>query len=200
MCASNSPKIRLHKRSVQIELVGVLGLLWLVSCQNFSNPDDPFDTKEAKIYQGRIAFKSPDESFVSVFRWQELNANFQLTLRDRLALGGIRIRGNENTATVEFSNGAKEENVDLDDWIEANLGITVPFVEMWKCLSLQCKLIDEAEQQEYDHQGRLKTFSHNQWKFAFSYLESGTDSSILRKLEFHKDDVKVRIFFSKFKN
>ena len=200
MTASKSSKFRHLSRLVLSKWVVMLGLLWLTSCQNFPKSEVPIDAEDTKIYQGRIAFKSPDESFVSMFSWLESNANFRLTLRDRLALGGVRLLGNEENASVEFSNGQKEENIDLDQWIEDKLGISVPFLELWKCLSLQCKLIEEADQQEFDSHGRLETFSNNQWTFTLSYRESDPDSSTLRKLELRKGDTQIRIFFTKFLN
>lgn len=200
MRTSISRKIRYRNALVHIRWVSIVGILCLVSCQNFSIPEEPLDTEQLKIYQGRIAFKSPDESFVSLFRWEESNENFRITLRDRLAFGGVRIQGDENKATVEFSNGEKEENVNLDSWIEVNLGIPIPFVEMWKCLSLKCVLIDEADLHEYDAHGRLIAFTHNLWTFTFSYLKPRSSSSVLRKLELKKDDTEIRIFFSKFEN
>lgn len=180
-------------------IVGV-GVFFLTSCQIFSEPDVLTEEDATQTYQGRIAFKQPGQSFVTIFRWLESGSSFQLTLRDRLALSGVRLLGNENRATVEYSNGDKEEDVNLDDWVESNLGISLPFKELWKCLSLTCTLIDEGKQREYDSFGRLEQFISNRWTFKFSYKESDSDSTTLKKLEMRKDDTEIKIFFSKFKN
>ena len=176
------------------------GVFWLTSCQFFSDSEVLSEEDATSTYQRRIAFKQPDQSFVTIFRWLESGSSFQLTLRDRLALGGVRVQGTESHATIEYSNGDKEEDVDLDDWIESNLGISLPFKEMWQCLSLTCKLIDEAKQREYDSYGRLEQFFSNQWTFKFSYKEKDPASTTLKKLEMSKDDTEIRIFFSKFEN
>lgn len=176
------------------------GVLLFTSCQFFPKSELLPQEEATKTYQGRIAFKQPNHSFVTIFRWLESGSTFQLTLRDRLALGGVRVQGNENHATIEYSNGDKEEDVDLDDWIESNLGISLPFEALWKCLSLTCKLIDEATQREYDSYGRLEQFSSDQWTFKFSYKEKDPESTTLKKLEMNKDDTNIRIFFTKFKN
>lgn len=186
----------LHQRT----WIVAIGLLWLCSCQYFPKSEVPIDAEDTKSYQGRIAFKNPDHSFVTLFHWLESNSHFQLTLRDRLALGGIRLQGTESIAQVEYSNGQKEEDVDLDQWIEDKIGIAVPFKELWKCLSLKCKLIDEADQEKYDQFGRLEMFSSNQWSFTLSYRDVEPDSLILSKLEMHNDATEIRIFFSKFEN
>ena len=176
------------------------GVFWLTSCQIFTESDVLTEEDATKTYQGRIAFKQPGQSFVTIFRWLESGSAFQLTLRDRLALSGVRLLGNESQATVEYSNGDKEENVNLDEWIESNLGISLPFKELWKCLSLTCALIDEAKQREYDSFGRLEQFFSNRWTFKFSYKESDSDSTTLKKVEMRKDDAEIKIFFTKFKN
>lgn len=176
------------------------GVFLVASCQFFPESELLPQEEATRTYQGRIAFKQPDQSFVTIFRWLESGSAFQLTLRDRLALGGVRVQGNESLATIEYSNGDKEEGVDLDDWIESNLGISLPFEELWKCLSMKCKLIDEATQREYDSYGRLERFSSDQWTFKFFYKEKDPDSTALKKLEMSKDDTKIRIFFTKFEN
>ncbi len=176
------------------------GVLLITSCQFFPESELLPQEEATRTYQGRIAFKQPDQSFVTIFRWLESGSAFQLTLRDRLALGGVRVQGNESHATIEYSNGDKEEDVDLDDWIESNLGISLPFEELWKCLSMTCRLIDEAKQREYDAYGRLEHFSSDQWTFKFSYKEKDPDSTVLKKLEMSKDDTEIRIFFTKFEN
>ena len=200
MGASNSANFRDSIRLCQRIGIVWFGLFWLCSCQFLLESKEPVDAELSKTYQGRIAFKSPNESFVTVFRWLESSSNFQLTLRDRFALGGIRIKGNESTAQIEYSDGKTVENVDLDHWIEDNLGLSVPFRELWKCLSLTCKLIDEAEQKNHDQYGRLKVFISNHWTFTFSYRDDDPDSSILKQLEMRKDTTEVRIFFTKFEN
>ena len=176
------------------------GVLLVASCQHVSEPDLLSEEEATSVYQGRIAFKQPDLSFVTIFRWLESGSKFQLTLRDRLALSGVRVQGNENQVTIEYSNGDKEEDVDLDDWIESNLGISLPFKELWKCLSLKCQLIDEAKQSEYDSHGRLEKFYSNQWTLQFSYKEKDPDSTTLKRLEMSRDDTEIKIFFTKFKN
>lgn len=178
----------------------IVGLLGLASCQYFPVSEFPDHTKDTKTYQGRIAFKSPKQSFVTIFRWQESRSQFQLTLRDRLALRGVVLRGNDKQAQVEYSDGELVENVKLDEWIEDYLGITVPFKELWDCLSLKCRLIDEAAQQQYDQHGRLLSFISNSWAFTFSYRDPDPDSSTLHKLVLHKEDTKVQIFFTKFEH
>lgn len=200
MSPSNSVHIRDPIRLYLRIGVVYFGLLLLCSCQFLLESKTPTDAEVTKTYQGRIAFKNPNESFVTVFRWLEFSSNFQLTLRDRLALGGVRIKGNESTAQVEYSNGKTVENVDLDHWIEDNLGLAVPFRELWKCLSLTCKLIDEAEQKNHDQHGRLEVFFSNQWKFTFSYRDDDPNSSILKQLEMRNDATEVRIIFTKFEN
>lgn len=200
MSASKSSKFRDHISLVPRTWIVAFVFLSLTSCQYFPKAEDLVDGEDSKTYQGRIAFKSPEQSFVTIFRWLESDSTFQLTLRDRLALGGVRLHGNENDATIEYSNGKIEEGVDLDEWIDDNLGISVPFKELWKCLSLNCKLIDEADQQEYDQYGRIESFAGNQWTFTFSYRDADSDSSILKKLEMRKEDTKIRIFFTKFEN
>lgn len=180
-------------------IIGV-GVFWLTSCQFFPESDVLTEEDATKTYQGRIAFKQPGQSFVSIFRWLESGSAFQLTLRDRLALSGVRLLGNENQATVEYSNGDKEEGVNLDDWIEENLGISLPFKELWKCLSLSCTLIEEAKQREYDSYGRLEQFVSNQWTFEFSFKEKDPESTTLKKLEMSKDDTEIKIFFTRFEN
>lgn len=200
MGVSNSAHFRDPIRLCQRFGIVLFALIWLCSCQFLLESQVPVDVEISKTYQGRIAFRSPSESFVTVFRWLETSSNFQLTLRDRLALGGIRINGNESTAQIEYSNGTTVENVDLDQWIEENLGLAVPFRELWKCLSLTCKLIDEAEQKNHDQHGRLETFFNDQWSFTFSYRDENPDSSILKELEMRKDETTVRIFFTKFEN
>lgn len=196
----NSFKLRAPNGLARTTWVVVIGILCLTSCQYFPKSSDSINEDEATHYQGRIAYKSSDQSFVTLFRWLESESDFQLTLRDRLALGGVRIEGNESTATVEHSNGKKEENVNLDTWIEDNLGISISFRELWKCLSLKCQLIDDAETQEYDQYRRLESFSSDQWTFTFSYRDDDPDSSILNELEMHKEDTEIKIFFTKFEN
>ena len=176
------------------------GVFLVTSCQFFPESELLPQEEATRTYQGRIAFKQPDQSFVTIFRWLESGSAFQLTLRDRLALSGVRVQGNENQATVEYSNGDKEEGVDLDAWIEHNLGISLPFKELWKCLSLTCQLIDEGKQREYDSYGRLEQFSSDRWTYKFSYKDNDPDSKTLKKLEMSKDDTEIRIFFTKFEN
>lgn len=200
MVVSNSSKFSDLIGFVLKSLLVLSGVLWLASCQIFSKPELSIDEENTKTYQGRIVFKSPNQSFVTIFRWVGSDSVFELTLRDRLALGGVRLQGSENHATIEYSNGRKVEDVDLDAWIDENLGISLPFNELWKCFSLKCKLIDDAETQEYDQFGRLEAFSSEQWAFLFSYQDSNKDSTSLEKLEMRKDDTEIRIFFTKFEN
>lgn len=176
------------------------GVFLFTSCQFFPESELLPQEEVTRTYQGRIAFKQPNQSFVTIFRWLESGSTFQLTLRDRLALGGVRVQGTESYATIEYSNGEKEEDVDLDEWIESNLGIALPFEELWKCLSLSCKLIDESKQREYDSYGRLEQFLSDQWNFKFSYKEKDPDSTALKKLEMSRDDTEIKIFFTKFEN
>ena len=199
MNASNPSNICEHNRLVLKTWIVVLAFLWLTSCQNFPKSEDLIDGDYTKTYHGRIAFKSSERSFVTIFRWLESDSTFQLTLRDRLALGGVRLQGNDIAATIEYSNG-KIEEVDLDEWIDNNLGISVPFKELWQCLTMNCTLIDEADLQDYDQYGRVESFAGNQWSFTFSYRDEDPDSTILKKLEMRKDDTEIRIFFTKFEN
>lgn len=200
MSASNSFKLHAPKHLVRTTWVVVVGILGLTSCQYFPKTTDSIDAEDATKYQGRIAFKSSEQSFVTLFRWLESDSDFQLVLRDRLALGGVRIEGNDSTATVEYSDGKTEENVNLDAWIEDNLGISISFRELWNCLSLNCELIDDAETLEYDQYRRLETFTSDQWTFTFSYQDADPDSSILNRLELHKEDIEIKIIFTKFEH
>lgn len=200
MAISNSSKFRVHIGFVLKFCVVLTGVLWLASCQIFSKSELVIDEESTKTYQGRIVFKSPDQSFVTIFRWVGSDSVFELTLRDRLALGGVRLQGTDNQVTIEYSNGQKVKDANLDDWIEENLGLALPFKELWKCFSLECKLIDDSDTKEFDQFGRLEAFSSEQWAFVFSYEDSDKDSTTLKKLEMRKDDTEIRIFFTKFEN
>ncbi len=170
----------------------------LAGCQWLTiDPPPPLDNIELD-YDGRMLIRSPDQNLTMSFSWESVGQQFQLVMRGRLGMGGVLVEGEGNSATLTQSNGEIYENVDLDTWISDQVGVQVPFLELWNCLDLDCSIIDESENKTMDEQGRLAAFSYAEWEFTIQYHNRAKQTvDTIKELNIQKQSTTVRLLLNR---
>lgn len=185
--------------------LGVIGtftalvLLLVSGCQSLSREPLIAQTDDVDVLtvEGRIAIKSPVQSFNGSFRFKRVADQYELNLRDRTGFVQVKLSGKEESSTLSTSLGTTEENIDVNEWLLEEFGLSLPFLELWNCISLDCELIDEANEKKFDHDEQLSEFKYEQWIVAITYTDSteSTDSNISTVHEFiiRGDDTEVTL-------
>lgn len=196
---------KLYEQQVVKLRLGVIGtfavlvLLLVSGCQSLSRePLTPqTDDVDVLAIEGRIAIKSPAQSFNGSFRFKRVADQYELNLRDRTGFIRINLSGREESSTLTTSLGTKEENIDVNEWLFEEFGLSLPFLELWNCISLDCELIDEANKKEFDQDNQLIEFKYEQWVVSITYADSteSADSSIpaVREFIIRGDDTEVTL-------
>lgn len=170
-------------------------LFALAGCQPFSKSESIVDAEHTTSLKGRVAIQSPEQSFNGLFVFRESGGNFELTLRHRLAPLSVKIFGTEEAATIKTSTGQVEENVNLNLWLEDEFDVRLPFLELWRCLTLECSLISEGAEHQYDQDERLTSFQYKQWTFTVEYADKSLESKIVSQVTIEDDSVNLKFIF-----
>ena len=186
-------------KSALLVIGALLALLMSAACQSFAPTLDVQQNKNVEVlsFKGKIAIKSPVQSFTGSFRFKRVEDLYELHLRDRLGLVQINLSGTEESTTIATSLGTSQEDVDLNAWLHDEFGLSLPFLELWDCISLSCVPIDEANGKKFNPQNQLIEFVYEQWKISIEYVDSSESSeqveSRVQKFQIHGEDTKVTI-------
>lgn len=178
--------------------VVAIGCTMLVSCISLRPPSNStgIDLNWSHVLQGRFIYKSPEESFSAVFTWRSKGSNYELRLRDRLGLRRIHITGKDEQAKIETSSGQILEDVDVQTWLKEELGISVPILELPKCLTMDCSLVKSGKNHIYDEQNRIIEFEYDAWTVQASYDSRNTkNSNAVKEIQMSNGAIKLRMIF-----
>lgn len=179
-------------------VIVVVACVLLVSCLPLGSPGEStrIDPKWSQTLKGRFIYKSPEDSFSAVFTWKSKGSVYELRLRDRLGLRRIRIEGDGELADVETPDGQTLRDVDVQTWLEQELAISVPILELPKCLTMDCSFAKLGENHVYDELGRLIEFSHGVWTVQATYEKKATgDSNTVKEIQVLDGKTKMRLIF-----
>lgn len=186
-------------RNGVIGTFAVLVFLLVSGCQSLSR--EPLipqtDDVDVLAIEGRITIKSPVQSFNGGFRFKRVADQYELNLRDRTGFIRINLSGREESSTLTTSLGTKEENIDVNEWLFEEFSLSLPFLELWNCISLDCELIDEANEKKFEQDNQLIEFKYEQWVVSITYADStesaGSNIPTVREFIIRGDDTEVTL-------
>lgn len=196
---------KLYEQPVIRLRLGVTGtfaalvLLLVSGCQSLSREPLIAQTDDVDVLtiEGKIAIKSPVQSFNGSFRFKRVADQYELNLRDRTGFIQVKLSGTEESSTLTTSLGTTAENIDVNEWLLEEFGLSLPFLELWNCISLDCELIDEANEKKFEHNEQLSEFKYGQWVVAITYTDStesaGSNIPSVREFIIRGDDTEVTL-------
>ena len=173
-------------------------ILFVVSCQSLKVPNPPDESDpfaNATVVSGRIVYRGSSEAFTLLFRWKSIETRYQLLLRDKLGMNRALIQGSSTGADIKLASGESLKNIDVQRWLDEELSISIPILELPHCLNLECDFFRSGTDRVFDSTNRLSEFNHAEWNVQLQYQGNSKDKHNLKEIRFSSDDTRLRMIF-----
>lgn len=171
---------RIDTKKLISKLIIFLAFLSLCSCatdpgieissKNTHIDNNKISTLDKWQASGVLSVVSNNNADNARFYWENIGNDFDITLKGTFGIGTIKIKANNNVATIIDQNGHITKSKNINNSLKNQIGIDIPINDMknwFKGLSST-----DDEDAKFYKNSLLKETSNNGWQARFSQYEN----------------------------
>lgn len=141
----------------------------------------------------KVGVRSPSENGSAYLNWQQQQDQFDIHISGPLGQGSVRIRGNEQNASLEQAGQATRTASNADDLLSQALGWQAPLSELKFWLrGIPAPGLNHSTL-SYTEQGALASMSQSGWQLQYSRHQSYGPYLLPGKISAQRDTLKLTV-------
>ena len=148
---------------------------------------------------GVLSLRSPDQSVIATYRWQQQNQHYQLQLEAPLNVGSIFIEGSPGQVTLSPNANQHFTAQSPEELMEQQLGWQLPISNLQSWIR-GIPAPGSSSQPTYDQQGHLTSLIQQGWQIKFlDYQTINNTLDLPGQLQLTTQSLAVKIIIKQWK-